>query len=68
MKKDEAGRPMMNEVAHSRPHSVMIVLCKGSSQDQSLFGSWQILELELHVVLKVQCHFGIVGNIRRNIT
>ena len=25
MKKDEAGRPVMNELAHSRPHSDMIV-------------------------------------------
>ena len=48
----------MNELAHSRPHSDMIALWEGSSQDQALFGSWQILEFGLHVVLKLQRQFG----------
>ncbi|WRX29016.1 hypothetical protein QQP08_021503 [Theobroma cacao] len=47
MKKEEAGSPVMKEVEHSRPHSDMIDVCAGQSQDHEFLESWQMLESEL---------------------
>lgn len=60
MKKDEAGSPVMNELAHSSPHSDMIDVCEGRSQDHEFFGSWQMLEAELQLTEPglVQCQDG----------
>ncbi|KAH0986217.1 hypothetical protein GBA52_013394 [Prunus armeniaca] len=59
MKKDEAGRPVMNELAHSRDHSDMVVFEAGPFHAQAELGSAQVEEVGLHVVeLVVQCHAG----------
>ena len=39
MKKEEAGSPLMSELAHSRSHSEMIDVCACKSQDHELLGS-----------------------------
>ena len=58
MKKEEAGKPVMNDPEHSRAHSEIIETCLGRSQSQEELGSWQRLEKdELHDEL-VQCQLG----------
>ncbi|KAM7472682.1 hypothetical protein LguiA_010865 [Lonicera macranthoides] len=42
-KKEEAGRPVMIEPAHSRDHSDTTDVCAGKSQAQELLGSLQKL-------------------------
>lgn len=43
MKKDDSGRPLMMEPAHSKPHSEMMEVCLGKSQVHEFLGIWQIL-------------------------
>ncbi|KAL4341957.1 hypothetical protein GQ457_08G008260 [Hibiscus cannabinus] len=38
MKEEEAGSPMMKEVEHSWPHSDIIDVCAGQSQDHASLG------------------------------
>ncbi|EOY14306.1 Uncharacterized protein TCM_033667 [Theobroma cacao] len=58
MKKDDEGKPVMIELAHSRRHSETIVLSEGPSQDQELLERLQMSKFELQVVSSVQCHVG----------
>jgi len=49
----------MKLVAHSRPNCEMIVLEEGPSHAHDVFGSLQMPEFEVHVVVwLVQCHVG----------
>lgn len=50
MKKEEVGKPVMIDPAHSRFHSDMMDACMGQSHAHESFGRWQMLEIvtELH--------------------
>lgn len=61
VKWDAAGKPLINALEHSSPHSDMIVsavVVGFPSQAHEDFGNMQMLEAELHVVLLRQCHVG----------
>lgn len=61
VKWDVAGRPLINALKHSSPHSDMIVsaiIVGFPSQAQEDFGSMQMLEVELHVVFLRYYHVG----------
>ncbi|TYH34917.1 hypothetical protein ES332_D13G158300v1 [Gossypium tomentosum] len=61
MKKAEAGRPVMKEGAHSRPHSAIIDVWEGQSQDHEFLGSSQMLDKALQTDSSppwVQCQDG----------
>ncbi|KAJ4835971.1 hypothetical protein Tsubulata_003064 [Turnera subulata] len=59
-KEEEAGKPLMNGLAHCSDHSEMMVLGFPASQAHSCLGILQILELELQPaeLLSMQCHGG----------
>lgn len=59
-KKDDAGRPVMMEPAHSRDHSEMMDVVPGEFQDQAFLGSWHMSSpaVELQGKLLLQVHLG----------
>lgn len=56
----EAGRPVIAELAHSRPHSDTMEACVGTSQAHEPFGRLQTVVAVLHALAprSVQCHSG----------
>lgn len=62
IKKAEAGRPVTRDDEHSRAHSETVEVYFGLSQAHKFWGSWQMLEAELHELWRsvswVQCHVG----------
>ena len=48
MKKEDAGRPVTIEAAHSNDHSEMIEVCAGQSQAHEFLGRRQMFETESH--------------------
>lgn len=57
-KKDEAGKPLMTELAHSKDHSDTMEVSMGISQLHEFLGSWHLSAAELHEEEMVQCHVG----------
>lgn len=57
-KQDEGKLERIDELGHSRLQSDMIVVSEGRSQAHEDFERVQMSELELQVVLFMQCHVG----------